>query len=256
MITLNKEIVPVTIFPDGTSQVWHLNDFLLQGTSQANVVWDFSSESEFLHLSQLKDLLDHYGFKSNLTLHYLPYARQDKSISNFNTFALHTFAKLINSLNFEEVFVLDPHSSIAIDLIKYINFKYPIEEVMNVFTTESIDLVCYPDKGAVEKYKHIYGLPYVFADKVREQSSGKILSLALHGDVTGKRVLTVDDLCDAGGTFKLVTQELLKRGASCVMLFVSHGLFTKGIRTLKDSGISKIFSPKGEHNEREQKIQF
>lgn len=85
MIYLNDLPLEVTTFPDGTSQVWKITDFILKNKS-VNVTWEFTSEAEFMHLAQLKDLLDYYSVKARLHITYLPYARQDKPISNTTTF--------------------------------------------------------------------------------------------------------------------------------------------------------------------------
>lgn len=85
MIYLNGHEVDTTIFPDKTSQVWKLPDDLLETVyknNEAQVTWDFESESEFLWLAQLKTLLDTYTKNVNLSIPYLPYGRQDKRVEN------------------------------------------------------------------------------------------------------------------------------------------------------------------------------
>jgi ribose-phosphate pyrophosphokinase len=50
-------------------------------------------------------------------------------------------------------------------------------------------------------------------------------------------------------TFKLLAKDLLAAGAKSVVLFVTHGLFSKGLQTLKDSGIQRIYAQDGEASE-------
>ena len=59
-------------------------------------------------------------------------------------------------------------------------------------------------------------------------------------------MLIVDDICDGGKTFELLAEQLYSNGAEEVNLFVTHGLFTKGLRPLKNAGIKRIFTNKGE----------
>ena len=47
-------------------------------------------------------------------------------------------------------------------------------------------------------------------------------------------------------TFKLTAEKLLTCGANSVSLYTTHGIYSKGIQTLRDSGISRIFNRKGE----------
>lgn len=261
MILLNGTPLEVTRFSDNTTQVWKLSDNILTTTNFAHITWEFSQEGEFMHLAQLKALLDQYKFKTALRIKYLPYARQDKNIANDATFALKPFAKLLNTLNFDEVIITDPHSTIAIDCIKNSRAEYPLELIQQVMKETGSTVVCYPDKGAVSKYTLQYPLPYLYGEKVRDQLTGNITSYELIGnakydDFYEKTILIVDDICDGGMTFKLLAAELLKAGTKEVNLFVTHGIFSKGLRTLKDSGINKVFTKDGEASEHQQQIHY
>ena len=89
-------------------------------------------------------------------------------------------------------------------------------------------MICYPDKGARKRFNSLgedAGKPQIYCEKVRDFSTGKIMGLDLITDgydVTGKRVLIVDDLCSAGGTFYYTAQKLREAGASKVDLVVTH----------------------------------
>ncbi len=246
MIYLNGQPLPVTHFPDNTSQVWKLPEETLSNKEIARVKWQFATEGEFMHLAQLKDLLDSHGISAVLEITYLPYGRQDKPISNTATFGLHTFARLLNSLNFLAVFCNDPHSDFGRLAINNFRPVYPIKQVSAAVKENGIDLVCYPDKGALTKYTKVYSLPHIYGEKVRDQLTGNITSYQLVGDPSGKNVLILDDICDGGATFKLLAKDLLAAGAKSVVLFVTHGIFSKGTRTLFDSGISRVFTQDGE----------
>jgi ribose-phosphate pyrophosphokinase len=243
MIKINGRPLPTTMFPDNTSQVWHLPADIL--TATADVEWKFSHEGEFLQLVQMKDLLDLHGVPASLVLSYLPYGRQDKETGNDETFALRSFARLLNGLRFTSVTIHDPHSAVALELIDRSVAVYPKETLYRVFA-EVGDLVCYPDHGAYIKYSPLYDLPFISGEKVRCSATGKITSYAVIGNPAGKRVLVVDDICDGGATFQILARSLLARQATAVHLFVSHGLFSAGTRVLFDSGIGRIFTPTGE----------
>ena len=68
------------------------------------------------------------------------------------------------------------------------------------------------------------GLPVTFGIKKRDFKSGKILGLDVVSDtdLTGKKVLIIDDICSAGGTFKYSAMKLKELGAKDVALYVSH----------------------------------
>lgn len=257
MIYLNGKPLDYTQFPDNTSQVWKLPESDIYA-DKALIVWEFSHEGEFMVLAQLKHLLNWNGIPAYLRLTYLPYGRQDKTVSNATTFALHTFASLLNALDFWEVIIEDPHSEIALQLIEKSKAVYPIKQVEQ--TAQELDrehggctVFCYPDKGALAKYSKVYEScyrPYIYGEKVRDQLTGNITSYQVVGDPAGQNILIVDDICDGGATFKILAKELLAKGAKSVGLFVSHGIFSKGVRTLFESGIQRVFTKDGEISER------
>ena len=264
MLYLNKTPIDVTMFPDNTSQVWKLDKRIIRDAKKNyNIIeWDFDHEGELIHLIQLKDLLDYYKVSCNLYLSYLPYGRQDKEVSNTTTFALNSFAKVINSLNFEDVLIMDPHSTKALELIKDSRPVFPEEVLISVLNSVEPTAVCFPDKGAKEKYFEqdveslgVYEWPLqplyppIIGDKVRDQETGYIKEYKFEGNCKDKKVLIIDDICDGGMTFKLLAKDLKKQGAKEVHLFVTHGIFSKGIKTLKDSGIDRIFTKDGEISE-------
>lgn len=241
--------IPVTRFPDNTTQVWKLDLDRLGGDGgRQTIVWDYAYEGELIELAQIKDLLDAFGVERvYLQIAYLPFARQDKPVTNESTFALRSFAKLLNALNFEEIFIVDPHSEVALELIDRSTAVYPHGPVQRVYAASASDVVCYPDAGAIGKYNNLYKFPnVVWGSKTRDQSTGRILFYALHGEVKGKRVLIVDDICDGGATFTLLADSLYKAGAQVVNLFVTHGIFSKGLRPLHQANIVHIYTARGE----------
>ena len=255
MLKLNEHKVEVTLFPDHTSQVWKIDPALLLATS-FKIEWDFDSESELLHLAQLKALLDTTGRSTQLHIRYLPYARQDKMVGNDATFALRPFASLLNSLNFDSILIDDPHSAVATQLIERAVARYPSEKVARIAKRVGADLVCYPDKGARLRYSTLYPFDSIYGEKVRNQLTGQITSYQVEGHAAGKRILIIDDICDGGATFVLLAQELLRLGAVSVDLFVTHGLFSKGLKPLHQSGIRHVFTQHGEAFETQQNINY
>lgn len=251
MISINGVGITPTIFPDGTSQIWKLSEGGLQELYKEGIItikWDFESEAEFIHLAQLKTLLDTYCPVINLDMPYLPYARQDKRIDNNSTFALHTFAKLLNSLNFNEVHVIDAHNNLRANMIDRLEDHSPKKYITDAIKLSGADTLLYPDAGAKTRY-FAYSFIVdgsVYADKVRDQLTGLIKGITITGKVKGKKLLIVDDLADGSMTFILLAKEALKQGAAAVHLYVTHGIFSKGTDVVFDAGISRIFTHKGE----------
>lgn len=243
MITLNGHKIYPTIFPDKTSQCWKIDkEFFYDGEN--TVRWEFENEAEFMHLAQLKILLDiGYGFKTTLELPYLPYARQDKAITNESTFALYPFALLLNSLGFVKVCVFDPHNTeLTARLIDRVEITMPdVSLLLKKLKAE----VVYPDLGAWGRYS-TNGDKSLYFEKKREPLTGNITGFKVIGKVKHVNYLIQDDLADGGRTFIEVAKVLYQKGAKEVHLYVSHGIFSKGLQVLRDAGIKRIFTRKGE----------
>ena len=254
MIILNSYPIVPTIFPDKTSQVWKLDDELIEGirgaTKPLGLLWVFEKESELVHVLQLMTLVRSLNEEVDviLNLPYLPYARQDKEVSNDSTFALHTFLGLIAQA-FDGLTVFDAHSKDL--LMEYFGDSLvcvePEKEIRFALQDTGADIVCYPDLGATTRYPSLSTHESVYMDKTRNQSTGEITGLELHGTVENRSVLIVDDLCDGGLTFREAAKTLYTQGSSEVSLYVSHGIFShdRGVCILHEDGIKKVYDKDG-----------
>ena len=249
MIQLNGVPVIATMFPDKTSQVWNLAPELLLKAPAVNLVtWAFEAEAEFLPLAQLQFLLRSSGCASGLYMPYLPYARQDKTVTNTQTFALRPFLSLLSTMEFETISAFDPHNESAVkEYLNNFTSISPLTAINAAIAQLKPDLICFPDAGAQSRYAHLIPQPSLFATKVRNQSNGVIESLTVDGDYQNKVVLIIDDICDGGMTFIRLAQAL--KGAAQIHLYVSHGIFSKGTAVLRLAGITRLFTKEGEINE-------
>ena len=121
------------------------------------------------------------------------------------------------------------HSNVSEALINNIFNMDPNSDVSAVISKYKPDVIYFPDEGACKRYADLAcikgrGLPVIFGIKKRDFATGKILGLDVVSDIdlTGKKVLIVDDICSAGGTFKFSAMKLKELGASDVTLYVSH----------------------------------
>ena len=237
-----------TIFPDGTSQVWKLPEDVLQ-CSSVRVDWRFEHEREIIDLLSLRKLLKN----QNISLHvpYMPYARQDKEVSNTSTFNLEVIADLINSMKFTTVSSVDVHNpKHTKQLIKrFINV--PVSDFhADVISSSEPDFIVFPDSGAADRY-HDSGtahIPKIVCEKARDQLTGNIIGHKISGGnlkYVGNptKFLIVDDLCDGGATFISVATILRSANTPVIIdLCVTHGLFSKGREHLLTNGIDRLYT--------------
>lgn len=250
MLKIESYELKATKFPDKTSQIMKFP--AIAARSEVTIDWNFESEDEFIHLAQVKTYLDSLGVKTSLNIPFLPYGRQDKEIKAGNTYALHTFAALLNSLNFQKVTSYDVHNlKVTASIIKNFSNICPLKDFSSYITSDC--LVFFPDKGAYLRYfpniSQLVTSEFSVGEKVRNQETGKITHYAIENveNIKYRVVWVLDDLCDGGATFVLAANALHNAGALKVNLFVSHGLFTKGLDPLIKAGFKNIASKTGFH---------
>lgn len=199
-----------------------------------------------------------------LFMPYIPYSRMDRKI-NEQLFSLGMFTDIINSLGFDRVIVLDPHSSTSESRIKNIEIVDIEDVIIQVASTHNIDAIMFPDKGARAKYTNRYTklcnmYPIIFGEKKRDLANkGHILGYKIFGDeidLTGKNILIVDDICCRGGTFYHSAKALKESGARDVYLCVTHCENTILDGELLTSGlIEKVYTTNSIFTKKHEKIE-
>lgn len=185
----------------------------------------------------------------HLIIPYFPYARQDRVCNPGEPFSLEVIARLIDSLSFYlKVTVIDPHSKVTTDLMfRRYTETISIAEIISdsklpEFIRENNLTLIAPDKGAKPKVLELVdkllnmslSVNYLTANKVRDTITGKIISTEIEGDVKDKNCIIIDDICDGGATFIELAKKLKGKGAGDLYLYVTHGIFSKGLWPLKE----------------------
>jgi len=241
MIKLNGDIIEVNTFPNGEIFI-DINEDLILDKNILNL--HFEKDQDLLSLLYITDYIHELGNSCSLQMFYIPYSRMDRKENN-RLFTLKTVIKLINSMKFEKVYVLEPHSDVSLALLDRVDSNTTlilsltqnlIEKLLDTtFTTLSqaflaaekanIYLV-YPDTGALKRYNKLFKYSNIIScSKEREFDTGRITKLSISNDVDFSKVksaIIVDDLCSRGGTFKLVGEMLHNKGVEDVYLAVSH----------------------------------
>ena len=229
MIKVNDTEIKVGHFPDGTQSIEFSDTQPYYSTNE--VEWFYDSDEEVFTLMCVVDMIRRISKNSRIKL-WIPYllnARMDRIKKPEQNFSLKVFANFINSLNFDKVVVYNVHSNVSEALIDNIININPIFDVDDVISEYKPDVIYFPDEGACKRYADLacikeYGLPVIFGIKKRDFATGKILGLDVVSDIDlkEKKVLIVDDICSAGGTFKFSAMKLKELGTSDVTLYVSH----------------------------------
>jgi len=173
-----------------------------------------------------------------LFIPYFPAARQDRVMIPGEPLSVKVYADIINAMQLNKVFVFDAHSEVTPALLNNStvipNYAF-IKEVLNKIG-QNVKLIS-PDGGALKKiYKvseFLGGVEVVECSKSRDVKTGKLSGFKVYeDDLNGMDCLIVDDICDGGGTFVGLAEELKKKNAGKLYLAVSHGIFNKGFDVL------------------------
>lgn len=223
MIKINNTVVTPKYFPDGTLL---LNDISIYG-KYVTIQWLFDNNEELfilqmivLHLREKFDLE-----LINLYMPYIPNARQDRTYYNKEVFTLKYFCQFINSLNFNEVRVLHPHSNVSLALLNnVVEDDLHIDTINELLININPDFIFYPDAGCKKQLEKNIKHPYLYAEKDRNWETGEILGLDILGKIPTKPfdVLIVDDIIAYGGSAFHSAKKLKELGARNIYLYITH----------------------------------
>ena len=102
-------------------------------------------------------------------------------------------------------------------------------DIMQQFKGNMDDImVVSPDVGGVARARELakrINAPLSIVDKRREKP-GVVAEMTVIGDVTGKKCIIVDDMCDTAGTLCKAAEVILEHGATEVHAYISHGVMS------------------------------
>ena len=174
----------------------------------------------------------------HLLIPYFPAARQDRVMVKGESLTVKVYADMINGLAVDSITIFDPHSDVTPALldncINVPNHKF-IKQVVPLIPKDTI--LISPDAGASKKiFKLAQTLniqEVIECGKKRNIVTGELTGFTVpDSELEGKSCLIVDDICDGGGTFMGLGNELKKKSAGKLFLAVSHGIFSKGFDQL------------------------
>lgn len=237
-ITVNKRLVKAFQFSGGECHV-SIEGIAIKDVTEV-VAYLYSSD-DVMRLLMVVDAIRQENSQTqiDLVIPYFPYARQDRVCNKGEAFSAKVMAGLINALECQSVTVLDPHSKVVTDHLKSCHAVSQVDLVRGALaefiSTRKLTLVS-PDKGAAEKTQAVadaLGFDVIACSKMRDPKSGQITHSEVHGDVQGKDLIILDDICDGGRTFTELANVLKNHGAGDLYLYVTHGIFSKGLGVLK-----------------------
>ena len=268
MITINGIKMELGNFPDYTCYDF---DVKIQKNNVYHIHWNFFSEDELVYLYYyVNHIREIYGNDSKIVLHipYIPNGRMDRVHNQKKElFTLKYFTRFINSLHFNQVFVLDPHSNVSpalIDRCVVLDANQYIDRAIDDIKKKSIFnciYVYFPDEGAMKRYggvEELNGYKKIYGKKIRDFRTGEIKGLSIHDENGGdiqmdspehSAVLMIDDIVSYGGTLYHSANKLKELGVGSIFAYATHSenslfSFLKGklIKLIEDGTVSKLYT--------------
>lgn len=229
MLFLNNKKIEIKKFPNGESLI-NSESLCIKNEGINEIKLKFETDLDMMSLMFIKGHLDELNLKADLIIGYMPYSRMDRT-EGMTVFTLKHICRFINSLNFENVFIYEPHSDVCVallDRVRVINMskELTVKAIRKIEDNveEPLYLV-YPDAGAAKRYsKQIQFDKVLTANKERDFKTGYIKKLEINGSLEASKfkAIIVDDLCSKGGTFMLTAGKLREMGATEIYLVVTH----------------------------------
>ena len=237
-------------FPAGET---HLKNYNVSDvTTHIDIKLDFENNGDMINLLHFDQLAQINGLRYNLICPYFPAGRQDRIENKSESFSLLSYVAVIKALgNMDKLEIADPHSDVLpavlplnTEILYQHDILYDLLSKTLISKHDSIVLVA-PDKGASKKilknatFLNQMGynvIDILQADKIRDYESGQIVKTSVEQkEITSHtHLIVVDDICDGGRTFvelgKVLNQQYPDNS---LKLFVSHGIFSKGLSELQ-----------------------
>lgn len=228
--------------PDGEVHV-KLDE--LDRKEEVDIVCRIRNAEELFILMQISDILNRQGVIVNkMTITYLMGSRYDRVISWQDSYSLEIVSKVIKSFHPLSICTVDQHSIVTEHLLNSYSTLSQFEVVNSMIYDQGMT-ICFPDKGAYNRYNYAYGNikvgeltedteAVILCNKVRDAQTGALTGFEIdkiEGEYKeGAPICVVDDLCDGGGTFIGVINELRKLNPGKIVLVVTHAIQEEGIK--------------------------
>lgn len=242
---INKDkgdiVYDIINFSDGEKHIKFITE--INRKDSVKVICRITSMDELFILMQVGDILNRMEVEWALVITYLMGMRMDRVMSFNEAFSLKIVAKTINDMHADAVFVVEPHSDRT---LKLINNSTPL---MNHFAEAAMTdpehnyMIVFPDAGAKLRYGEALEnkVPMMTCHKKRDPATGKLSGFGIDNpEVLNEypecnAFFVIDDLCDGGGTFCGIADQLKElRPDFHRTLAITHAVAARGIYKVMD----------------------
>jgi ribose-phosphate pyrophosphokinase len=186
------------------------------------------------------------AYKVIAVLPYYGYARQDRKDKPRVAIGSKLIANMLVASGADRIITMDLHApqiqgyfDIPVDHLDSHAVFIPYIENLKL---ENLTFAA-PDVGSTNRVREIanyFSAEMVICDKHRKRAN-EIASMVVIGDVTGKDIVIIDDICDTGGTLAKSAALLKEKGARSVRALITHPVLSgKAYENIENSVLEEL----------------
>src|SRR4026208_702064 len=167
------------------------------------------------------------AYKVVAVIPYFGYARQDRKDKPGVAIGSKLIATMLEAAGADRVITMDLHApqiqgyfDIPVDHLDSSAIFIPYIEELHL---KNLTFAA-PDVGSANRIREIasyFEVEMVICDKTRKRAN-EITSMVVIGDVEGRDIVLIDDICDTGGTLAKAAGLLKDKGATSVRALCTH----------------------------------
>jgi ribose-phosphate pyrophosphokinase len=186
------------------------------------------------------------AYKVIAVIPYYGYSRQDRKDKPRVAIGSKLVANMLTAAGTDRVITMDLHApqiqgyfDIPVDHLDSHALFIPYIENLKL---ENLTFAA-PDVGATNRIREIadyFNAEMVICDKHRKRAN-EIASMVVIGEVTGKDVVIIDDICDTGGTLAKSASLIKEKGARSVRALITHPVLSgKAYENIENSVLEEL----------------
>jgi ribose-phosphate pyrophosphokinase len=186
------------------------------------------------------------AYKLIAVIPYYGYARQDRKDRPRVAIGSKLVANMLVAAGADRIITMDLHApqiqgyfDIPVDHLDSHAVFIPYIENLRL---ENLTFAA-PDVGATNRIREIasyFNAEMVICDKHRKRAN-EIASMVVIGDVSGKDIVIIDDICDTGGTLAKSAGLLKEKGARSVRALITHPVLSgKAYENIENSELEEL----------------